>query len=195
MKPINAFVLAATMLALPLAGAGAQQKADSMRHRPGAGMAMERSGAPDMAGHVLALRSELKLTDAQVSRLTAIQKKYAEKNTKLHEKLRSEMGTTARPRVVRPDSGARPTPGQRGEMRQRMQADREAFRKAHPALVETQKELRETAREMRKEVSAVLTEAQKAAIWDRMVMQPGHPGMRGHPGMDARRAPAGAPRS
>lgn len=194
MSRINAFIFATTVLALPLSSAEAQEKTDSVRRRPGSEAMLDRRRAPDMAGRILEMRSELKLTDAQVSRLTSIQKEYGEKNAKLLEKVRSTRGADLKARGERPDSVRQMTPEQRQETRKRMQAEREAFEKAHPELAETRREMAKNNEAASKEIRDVLTDEQEAQLRQRMAERRDG-GFRGRRGGPDRRGQDRAPRS
>lgn len=162
MKRLNALVLAG-LLALPFA-ATAQAQQPTEHPRPRAQAEMGRRGRPDMAGRMIAMRSELKLSDEQVARLTDLQRTYREKNVPIMQSFRGarpDSGIARRhPRFNR-DSLKALTPDQRKEMRKDMQARREAYLKAHPEVREAQKQMRENMQSMRKDVNAVLTPDQR----------------------------------
>lgn len=142
MNRINAFLFAATIVAVPLASAEAQDKVDSIRRRPGKMVTIDRRVGPDFAGRIIAMKSDLKLTDDQVAKLTVIQKKYVDINSVEREKVRSER--------TKADSGNAMTEEQRREMRQKMEGTRKEFMKNHEAS--------------RKEVLDVLTDEQESQL-------------------------------
>lgn len=205
MNRIQAFLLAAAIVALPLGSAAAQDKADSVRRGPGRaampgrpGMMMGRGMAPDMAGRVLSLRSELNLTDRQVERLTAIQKEYAAKNDEAISRLRSaqdkeiqkrrdrqdevrKMTVEERQKVIeqrreeleeRRDDRREATEKAREERREEMEKVREErmkeFAKAHPELAKAQREVMKTNQDAAKEIRDVLTDEQEKKLEERM---------------------------
>jgi hypothetical protein len=167
MNRISAVMLAANMAMLPLAGVvQAQQNPDSTR--PRAEWAGRRT-RPDMVGRLLAAQTELNLTDAQVAQLTDIQKKYAELNQPILDRLKASRGDSGergrmRGDKERRDGDHRMTREQRAEMREKWQAERKAWAEAHPEAVQAHKQLMENGQAMRKEVGAVLTEKQLAQV-------------------------------
>jgi hypothetical protein len=171
MNRINALILIAGMAALPAAGSLDAQQREAARPRA---MAAGRMPSPDMAGRIIAMRSQLELTDEQVTRLTAIQKKYIAQNRTALDRLKASRGdSTARPRMMRPDAARRDslrnmTESQRIERQQKMLAERKAWIEAHPEIEQSRKQLRENMEAQRKEVSAVLTDAQRATLEQRM---------------------------
>ena len=171
MNRTNALILIAGRAARPAAGSLDAQQREAARPRA---MAAGRMASPDMAGRIIAMRSQLELTDEQVTRLTAIQKKYIAQNRTALDRLKASRGdSAARPRMMRPDAARRDslrnmTESQRIERQQKMLAERKAWIEAHPEIEQSRKQLRENMEAQRKEVSAVLTDAQRARLEQRM---------------------------
>jgi len=162
---------------------------------PGPG-AMRRDGSggavDNPAAFLLSQTGELRLTDAQVTRLAAIARRSAERR----QSLRTQMDSLRpiRPRGQRPDSAAR------AQMRQRMEQMR-------PAMTR----LKDQSLADRRDAIALLTPDQQVQAWERIarmgprgnpdrgrgVGRPGRAGFRDGPtgGPRARmRGPAHAPR-
>ena len=99
-----------------------------------------RRVGPWGARGVLERRIELGLTNPQVSRLNAIQRRWEDRN-----------------RLLRP----RMTPEGLG----RTEADRSAYYKSHPEAREADEALRRNREAERKEVNAVLTAEQRSKAW------------------------------
>ena len=171
MNRINAFILLLGVAALPAAGTLQAQQRENARPRA---MAARRMASPDAAGRIIAMRSRLELTDNQVARLTAIQKKYIERNRTAMDRLKATRGdSSARPRVARPnparrDSIRQMTESQRIERQQKMLAERKAWIEAHPEIEQSRKQIRENFEAQRKEISDVLTADQRARLEQRM---------------------------
>jgi hypothetical protein len=135
------------------AGAAAALKAQ----QPGAGQApgpgaMGRGGAgpvDDPAQFLLGHTGELRLTDAQVTRLAAIARRSADRRRSLRAQMDSMR--PERPLGERPDSAARARMRQRfDEMRPRME------------------KMREQSQADRRDAIAVLTPDQQAQAWERI---------------------------
>jgi len=89
---------------------------------------------------ILARRAELRLTNPQIDRLNAIQRRWDDRNRLLL---------------------ARVTPEGMG----RTDADRDAYYRSHPDAREADETLRHNREAERKEVNAVLTEDQRSKAW------------------------------
>jgi hypothetical protein len=171
MHRINAFVFLLAVAALPAAGTLQAQQREHARPRA---MGARGMMAPDAAGRIIAMRSRLELTDDQVARLTAIQKKYIERNRTAMDRLKAARGdSTARPRAMRPtpalrDSLRQMTESQRIERQQKMLAERKAWIEAHPEIEQSRKQFRENFEAQRKEIAEVLTAEQRARLEQRM---------------------------
>jgi hypothetical protein len=161
------------ILALPVTGAlQAQQPteqshvhADSgRRNGPRTGMQGPRGAmrGPMMrggfAGRLLAQRSQLNLTDRQVTQLTEIRNKYQERNQALMTQARGARTNADRQRMQ----------DERKAARERMQAERQEYLKAHPEVRKAMDQLRENRKSEQKDVESVLTAEQKATIKQRM---------------------------
>ena len=133
---------------------GAQQPGGGMARgptrRPG-GMGHVGGGAiDDPAQFLLAHTGELKLTDAQVTRLAAIARRSAERRRSVRAQMDSmRPERTAGPQ--RPDSAAR------ARMRQR-------FDEMRPAM----QRLRDQSQSDRRDAIAILTPDQQAQAWERI---------------------------
>ena len=157
MNRMHALILAAAVGALPLGTAAAQDKEDAPRRGPGrAGMMMGRGRGADMAGRVLELRSELKLTERQVEQLTRIQKEYAAKQTDAIQKLRSAQDEEIRIRREREDEVRQMPVEERRELmekrREEMDEQREEMEKQREERKESLKKSREDRREAMEEL-------------------------------------------
>ena len=133
---------------------GAQQPGGRMGSGPmpgPGGMGRRGAGAvEDPAQFLLAHTGELKLTDAQVTRLAAIARRSADRRRSLRvqlDSMRSERG----PGRARPDSAGRE------RMRQR-------FDQMRPAM----ERLRDQSQADRRDAIAVLTPDQQAQAWERI---------------------------
>jgi hypothetical protein len=111
---------------------------------PGGGGAVE-----DPAQFLLAHTGELKLTDAQVTRLAAIARRSADRRQSLRTQMDSMRSQGMR--GERPDSAAR------AQMRQRMEQMRPAMQR-----------LRDQSQMDRRDAIAVLTPDQQAQAWERI---------------------------
>ena len=111
---------------------------------PGGGGAVE-----DPAQFLLAHTGELKLTDAQVTRLAGIARRSAERR----QSLRTQMDSMRSQRV----RGERPDSAARAQMRQR-------FEQMRPAM----QRLRDQSQADRRDAIAVLTPDQQAQAWERI---------------------------
>lgn len=163
---------------------------------PGTGPGGTGSGAVnDPAEFLLSQTGELRLSDAQVTRLAAIARRSADRRRSMRAQMDSIRGQ--RPRGERPDSAAR------AQMRQRSEQMRPAMER-----------LREQTQADRRDAIAVLTPDQQAQAWERIArmgqprggrpgrgLAPGRggaggrgsrPGRMGPPG-DGARPPARAP--
>jgi Spy/CpxP family protein refolding chaperone len=156
------------LLALPVTGAlQAQQPseqthahADSLhRDGPRPGMRGTRGAMRGgFAGRLLAQRSQLNLTDRQVTQLTAIRDKYQERNQALMTQARG----------ARTDADRQRMQAERKAARERMQAERQEYLKAHPEVRKAMDQLRENRKNEQKDVESVLTAEQKSMIKQRM---------------------------
>src|SRR5690349_6675245 len=124
----------------------------------------------DPAQFLLAHTGELKLTDAQVTRLAAIARRSAERRQALRTQLDS-----LRPPGMR---GQRPDSASRERMRER-------FEQMRPAM----QRLRDQSQADRRDAIAVLTPDQQAQAWERIARS----GRTGGPGIGGGRMPMGAP--
>ena len=106
----------------------------------------------DPAQFLLSHTGELKLTDAQVTRLAAIARRSAERRQALRMQLDS-----VRPQAMR---GQRPDSAARDRMRQR-------FEQMRPAM----QRLRDQSQADRRDAIAVLTPDQQAQAWERIARQ------------------------
>jgi hypothetical protein len=122
----------------PMPGPGA------MGGGPGGGSAVD-----DPAQFLLSQTGELKLTDAQVTRLAAIARRSAERR----QALRAQMDSVRRQRA----SGERPDSATRARMRQQ-------FDQMRPQM----ERLREQSQADRRDAIAVLTPDQQARAWERV---------------------------
>ena len=186
MSRFTSLALAAGLLAVPFATGSAQAGArDTVRARariqadgPRHNMRAMRM-APIQ--RLLAQRERLELTDAQVTRLTAIQTRYADLNKPHLETLKAARSDTAgRARPARPAGSPPMTPEQRLEMRQQMLDRQKAFLAAHPEVSRAHAAIAENSRKAQDEVQSILTDEQKALLKQRMDrrerMRPGTPG-------------------
>ena len=126
-------------------GAGPMSGPGGMGRRGGGGGAIE-----DPAQFLLAHTGELKLTDAQVTRLAAIARRSADRR----RSLRAQMDSL---RPERPAGGARPDSAARVRLRQR-------FDQMRPAM----ERLRDQSQADRRDAIAVLTPDQQAQAWQRI---------------------------
>lgn len=120
--------------------------------RPGPGGMGWAGGSPaidDPAQFLLAHTGELKLTDAQVTRLAAIARRSADRR----QALRSQMDSLRPERMA----GGRPDSAARAAMRQR-------FEQLRPQI----ERLRDQSLADRRDAIAVLTPDQQALAWDRI---------------------------
>lgn len=153
------------LLALPVTGTlQAQQPseqshahADSGRRNSPRG-AMRGAMRGGFAGRLLAQRSQLNLTDRQVTQLTEIRNKYQERNQALMTQARG----------ARTDADRQRMQDERKAARERMQAERQEYLKAHPEVRKAMDQLRENRKSEQKDVESVLTAQQKATIKQRM---------------------------
>jgi hypothetical protein len=99
-----------------------------------------RRVGPWGAGGVLERRVELRLTNPQITRLNAIQRRWDDRNRLLL------------PRVTPEGLG-------------RTDADRDAYYRSHPDAREADEALRKNREAERKEVDAVLTTSQRSKYW------------------------------
>lgn len=99
-----------------------------------------RRVGPWGAGGVLERRVELRLTNPQITRLNAIQRRWDDRNRLLL------------PRVTPEGMG-------------RTDADRDAYYRSHPDAREADEALRKNREAERKEVDAVLTTSQRSKYW------------------------------
>jgi hypothetical protein len=183
-------ILAAALIsAAATSGLAAQPTRTPMGPRPGQGPMPgaaaigPRAGGgalDDPASFLLAQTGELRLTDAQVTRLAAIARRSAERRRSMRAQVDSM-------RPERPLRGQRPDSAARDRMRQR-------FEQMRPNL----ERLRDQAQADRRDAIAVLTPDQQAMAWERIAMRgqmrrsapgrggargfgPGRPGLQGGP--------------
>lgn len=146
--------LAAAALCAASAVLGAQSPGSRMSPGPmpgPGGIGQHGAGAvDDPAQFLLAHTGELKLTDAQVTRLAAIARRSADRR----RSLRSQMDSL-RPQFA--PGGQRPDSAARAQMRQR-------FEQMRPAM----DRLREQSQADRRDAIAVLTPDQQAQAWERI---------------------------
>lgn len=99
-----------------------------------------RRVGPWGAGGVLQRRVELRLTNPQITRLNAIQRRWDDRNRLLLQRVTPEgLGRT--------------------------DADRDAYYRSHPDAREADEALRKNRQAERKEVDAVLTASQRSKYW------------------------------
>ena len=196
MSRFTSLALAAGLLAVPFAtGAAQTETRDTVRararvHGDGPRRAM---GPMRMAPiqRLLEQRERLKLTDEQVSRLTAIQSRLADQNKPHLESLKAaHSDTTARQRPERRTERTPMTPEQRLERRQEMLDRQKAFLAAHPEVSRAHTAIAENHRKAQDEVKAVLTDEQEKLLEQRMERQR-RPMRRGAPDSGQRRPARG----
>ena len=144
-------VLSSGTVALGAQGPGGRRPGADPVPRPGAmGRGATGGGAlNDPAEFLLAHTGELRLTDAQVTRLAAIARRSADRRQTLRARMDSVR--TQRPRGERPDSATR------AQMRQR-------FEQLRPEM----ERLRDQSQADRRDAIAVLTPDQQAQAWERI---------------------------
>jgi hypothetical protein len=170
MKRIPLLALAG-LLALPAVALEAQQPdkpaqvhADSGRRAARPGMpGFNRRGMRDgmqrgFAARLLSQRSQLQLTDRQVTQLQEIQQKYQQRNRALMTQMRSSRTDADRQRMQ----------DERKAARERMQAERQAWLKAHPEVQRSLDQLRENRKNEQRDVESVLTAQQKSELQQNM---------------------------
>ena len=159
MRSIKYAALAATVFYLSVPALAEAQGARGERAAPQAQAERSEMARPDVVSRLLERKAELKLTDDQVTRLTAIQARYKELNQPHMDAMRAG----------RPDSATRDSI--RKEMRERGRAQRERrqaeWAERNPGRTAARQALAENARKQRTEVEAVLTAEQKANLRDR----------------------------
>jgi hypothetical protein len=159
MRSIKYAALAATVFYLSVPALAEAQGARGEWAAPQAQAQRSEMARPDMVSRILERKSELKLTDDQVTRLTAIQARYKALNQPHVDAMRAS----------RPDSAARDS--MRKEMRERGRAQREQRQaeraERHPESMAARQALMENARKQRSEVEAVLTAEQNAMLRNR----------------------------
>lgn len=177
MSRFTSLALAAGLLAIPLATGAAQNEAkDTTRararvHAEGPRREMGRMRAAPIQ-RLIAQRERLKLTDEQVTRLTAIQTRLAEANEPHLDALKAARSDTAgRPRPERRTERTPKTPEQRLEMRQQMLDRQKAFLAAHPEVSRAHAALAENHRKAQDDVKSVLTDEQEKLVEQRMERQ------------------------
>ncbi|HEU4799026.1 MAG TPA: Spy/CpxP family protein refolding chaperone [Gemmatimonadales bacterium] len=134
MRSIKYAALAATVFYLSVPALAEAQGARGEQAAPRARAERAEMARPDFVNRLLERKAELKLTDDQVTRLTAIQEKYKALNQPHIDAMRAN----------RPDS-----------------AQRDSMRKARREQMQA---VRENSRNLRSEVDAVLTAEQKAKV-------------------------------
>lgn len=174
MRSIKYAALAATVFYLSVPALAEAQGARGERAAPRARAERAQMARPDFVNRLLEQKTELKLTDDQITRLTAIQEKYKALNQPHMDAMRAN----------RPDST------QRDSMRERRQATRA---QANPEAAAAREALMENSRNLRNEVDAVLTDEQKSKV----EVRGWNPRMREQrrPGDSARPAPRATPGS
>ena len=143
-------VLSSGAIALGAQGPGGRRAGPGPMGGPGA-MGPGAPGGPagDPAEFLLSRTGELRLTDAQVTRLAAIARRSADRRRSMRTQMDSARGQFTR--GERPDSAAR------AQMRQRMESMRPAMER-----------MREQSLADRRDAIAVLTPDQQAQAWDRI---------------------------
>ena len=185
MRSIKYAALAATVFYLSVPVLAEAQGARGERAAPRAQAERAEMARPDFVNRLLAQKAELKLTEDQVNRLTAIQGKYQRLNQPHIDAMRAS----------RPDSAQRDS--MRKAMREQMLAERErtqaARAQSNPQAAAAREALMKNSRDLRNEVEAVLTDEQKAKV----EVRGWAPRMREQrrPGGSARPAPSATPRS
>lgn len=177
MTRMTSLALVAGLLAVPFA-AGAAQTAGRDTARARARVHAEnphRAMGPARMAPIQRLieqREGLKLTDEQVTRLTAIQARLAEANKPHLDAVKAARSDTAgRPRPERRTERTPMTPEQRLEMRQQALDRQKAFLAAHPEVGRAHTALAENHRKAQDEVKAVLTDEQEKLLEQRMERQ------------------------
>ena len=153
-------VCSATTMTLGAQGPGGRRP--SPGPRPAPGVPGGGGAIDDPAEFLLSQTGELRLTDAQVTRLAAIARRSADRR----RTLRSQMDSLRSQRTP----GERPDSAARAQMRQR-------FEQMRPA----RDRLREQSQADRRDAIAVLTPDQQAQAWERIARsgRPGGAGFRG----------------
>ncbi len=177
MNRLTSFALAAGLLAVPFAAGAAQTgtrdttraKARVHAENPHGEMGRMRM-APIQ--RLIAQRERLKLTDEQVSRLTAIQSSLTEANKPHLEALKAAHSDTAdHPRPEARTERTPMTPEQRLERRQQMLDRQKAFLAAHPEVSRAHTAIAENHRKAQAKVESVLTDEQEKLLEQRMDRQ------------------------
>jgi hypothetical protein len=196
MSRLTSLALAAGLLAVPFAAGAAQTETkDTSRAR-----ARVHADSPHRAmggrravpiQRLIAQRERLKLTEEQVTRLTAIQTRLAEANKPHLEAIKAARSDTAgRPRPEPRTERAPMTPEQRLEMRQQMLDRQKAFLAAHPEVSRAHAALAENHRKAQDDVKSVLTDEQEKLLEQRMERER-RPMRRGMPDSGQRRPTRG----
>ena len=156
MRPIKYAALAATVFYLSVPALAQAQGARGDRAAPRAHVERNDMARADLVSRLLERKAELKLTDEQVTRLTAIQTRYKALNQPHVDAMRAS----------RPDSAQRDS--MRKAMREQVRAERqramEQRAEANPEGAAHRRALMENSRKMRSEVEAVLTAEQKSKV-------------------------------
>ncbi len=181
MRSIKYAALAATVFYLSVPALADAQGARGERAAPRAQAERAEMARPDFVNRLLERKAELKLTDDQVKKLTAIQAKYVALNKPHMDAMRAS----------RPDSAQRDS--MRKAMREQMQserAQRQAARaEANPKAAAARQAMMENSRNLRSEVDAVLTDEQKAKVevrgWNPRSREQRRPGAPGRPAPNA----------
>ena len=185
MRSIKYAALAATVFYLSVPALAEAQGARGERAAPQARAEHAEMARPDFVNRLLEQKAELKLTDAQVTKLTTIQQKYQRLNQPHIDAMRAS----------RPDSAQRDS--MRKAMRERTAAERERrmANRAHatPEAAAAREALMKNSRDLRNEVDAVLTDEQKAKVQERR--RAPRMGEQRRPGAPARPAPSATPGS
>lgn len=191
-------------IALAVAGAPAVLSAQQQQPAPAQG-AHARHGAWAQRGErrgggalqaLLAHRQELGLTDAQVSRLTAINQRLQSQNQPLMERTRQAYQQAGLPdfRARRQQARAQ---GQQGTQHQRPQltdAQKAAFKRVREQVKPLRQQMRQNTEAAVRDAKTVLTADQQAKIQQYMKAHRHERGQgrRGHRGARGQQQPAGA---
>jgi hypothetical protein len=156
MRSFKYAALAATVFYLSVPALAEAQGARGERAAPRAQAERAEMARPDFVNRLLQRKAELKLTDEQVTRLTAIQAKYQRLNQPHIDAMRAN----------RPDSAQRDS--MRKAMREQMQAERQqaqaARAQSNPQAAAAREAMMKNSRDLRNEVDSVLTDEQKAKV-------------------------------
>jgi Spy/CpxP family protein refolding chaperone len=169
-RAVAAVAALAFVAGSPLAAQTSDQAAPPAQQAPDGPRGPGRRMMAGPAEMVLSERDELQLTADQVQRLEKIRDGYAEKNRPLMDELRGAFGP---PPAA--DSAA-PAPEDRRQAFEQRRAQREAYLKAHPEAAKAMRQLRDARQAERKEVTGVLTSAQRDKLRQTMADRRGFRG-------------------